>query len=329
MSLKDRIAAQRKQIADNKAAFLRSYRFKPGKTMIRILPGTAEPEDFSVEYGAHYIKDPRDSSKLLAVVGDAEICYGKPDPVRQAITDYIHAANERGDQDGAKAAKEWLARRSYVMNILIIGGADKENEGKVVPWEATSNQYDSVLSVIETMLEADTDPFDLNAGLVLVVERTGTGVNDTKYNFMPFPNAAKYPANQTHLDQRHDLVAYRDSKFGTSVTKALGVMSQMLGYDVSQTAVGAALTANAPAAGALAAPASNTPAAAAKAAAAAAAAETEASSDLDADLAALDESDNVTDAVFEEVEPTAQAAPAATAPAAADVDDIMAELDAL
>jgi hypothetical protein len=325
MSLKDKIAAQRKQIADNKAAFLRSYRFKPGKTMIRILPGTTEPDDFTVEYGAHYIKDPRDSSKLLAVVGDAEICYGKPCSVRQAITDYIHAANDRGDETSAKAAKEWLARRSYVMNILIIGGADKENEGKVVPWEATSNQYDSVLSVIETMLEADTDPFDLSGGLVLVVERTGTGVNDTKYNFMPFPNAAKYPANQTHLDQRVDLVAYRDSKFGTSVVKALGVMSQMLGYDVSQTAVGAAIAGNVQQQAAIGAPASNTPAAQAKAAAAATPAEPV--SDLDADLAALD---GVTDATFEDAPFTPdEPAVAPSVPASAEVDDIMAELDAL
>lgn len=330
-SLKDKIAAQRKQIADNKAAFQRSYRFKVGKTMIRVMPGTDDPEDFAIEYGAHYLKDPRDNDKLLAVVGDAEICYGKVDPVRQAITDFVHRCNERGDEQMAKNAKGWLAKRNHVMNIKVIGGADTENAGKVVPWEASENQYDSVLSVIETALDAGQDPFDMNGGLVLVVERTGTGVQDTKYTFQPFLNSAKYPATQADLDARHDLKAYRDGKFGTSVTKALGVMSSLLGYDVTTTALGASIAASVPSQAIAGPGATSTPGpsdvtdfsttASTPAAAPAAASAT---SSIDEDLLALD-------ATFEDVAPAAapEVTQAQAAPAASVQDDILAELDAL
>lgn len=314
-SLKERVAAQRKQIADNKAAYLRSYRFKPGKTMVRVLPGIANPEDFAVEYGAHYIKDPRDSSKVVAVVGDAEICYGKPDPVRQAISEYIHRCQERGDDQGAKNAKDWLARRTYLLNLKIIGGVDKDNAGKVVPWEASTNQYDQILSLMETMFDADKDPLDPNAGLVIVVERTGTGVQDTKYTFQAFPSPEKYPVTQEDLDARHDLAAYRDSKFGVSVTKALTALSSLLGYDVTTTAIGAAMASNAAALpSAASAPASSAP-----------------TDPVDDDLLALE---NVTDAEFEPAtdDATSSAATPAATPAAAaadDLDSIMAELDDL
>lgn len=320
MSLKDKIAAQRKQIADTKASYQRSYKFKVGQTLIRVLPGCGdtrdEQEDFAVDYGAHYIKDPRDSTKLLAVVGDAEICYGKSDPVRQAITDYIHRCNERGDETSAKAAKEWLARKSHIMNIKVCAGPDSENNGKVVIWEASDNQYDAVLATVLNSLEAGLDPFDLNGGLVIQVERVGTGVQDTKYTFQPYLAANKYPGTPADLEARANLKSYRDGKFGQSVLKALGVMSNLLGYDVTTTAVGAALAGNSPTSTAsqLSAPQTQPVTAA------------DPSDDMD-----LLATDPVIDAVFEPVAEATATTPVATpaaSPATADAD-IMAELDAL
>lgn len=250
-SLKDKIAAQRKAIADTKAAYQRAYKFKPGKTVLRILPaGTGTEinadEDFWVEYGAHYIKDPRDSYKLLAIVGDASITYGKPCPVRQAIVDYMDRCTDRGDETSAKAAKDWLARKVHVMNAVILGGPDTENVGKNVILELSESQYDAVLSVFETFVEDGDDPFDPNKGMVLICERTGTGVQDTKYQWSLFPKPEKAPATMAHLEGRTNLAGYRDGKFGQSVVKALGVMSNLLGYDVTATAIGAALATSAP-----------------------------------------------------------------------------------
>jgi hypothetical protein len=322
-SLKDKIAAQRKHLADQKAAYVRAYKWKQGKNYVRVLPGLTDPDDFAVEYGAHYIKDPRDSSKLLAVVGDAEICYGQPDPVRQAITDYIHQANERGDENGAKAAKDWLAARKYLVNLAYLDGPDVENKGKVVVAEFSSNQYDTILSLMAEYLDVGRDPFDPVNGLVICVERTGSGMNDTKYTFNTFPAPEQRPLPSNALEARTDLVAYRDSKFGTSVTKAMTVLSSLLGYDVTTTALGSAMASNAQ----LAAPAAATTTAPAPAPVEAGVGDAVQVNDLDA----------IMDASFEEVtpvtEPTpvAQTAPAPSpAPAAASADDldaIMADLE--
>lgn len=242
MSLKDKIAAQRKSIADNKAAFERSYRFKVGKTVCRLLPGVDDMDVFSKPYGAHYIKDPRDPAgkTIIAVVGDAEICYGKIDPVRQAIGEFISVCNERGDDTASKYAKDWLAKPSNIVNLEIISGVDTENNGKVVPWEASSNQYDGVLSVMESVMNVDP-AFSMEHGLVFEVERVGTGISDTKYSFGYFPGTATIaPPSANVLAQRVPLDSYVAGKFGMQVTKALNHLSSLLGRDVTANAIAAA-----------------------------------------------------------------------------------------
>lgn len=242
-SLRDKVNAQRQAIAAKQAQYERPYRFKVGKTMIRILPGTVTPDDFSKPYGAHYIKNPADG-KIIAVVGDAEICYGKVCPVREGISKLIQQFMERGDEAGAKKIKEWLARDSYVVNAEIMGGVDTENKGKVVRIEFSRNQYDEILSLIDTVLITNPN-FDMSEGLAVMVERVGTGVTDTKYTWSAVPGNVP-PPSRAILDQRADLAAYVDGKFGISVTKALTALSSLLGEDVTQTAIGSAIQQNAP-----------------------------------------------------------------------------------
>lgn len=310
-SLKDRIAAQRKAIADSRASWERPYKWKVGKTLIRVLPGMSDADDFSRQYGAHWIKDPRDESKVLAVVGDAGICYGKLCPVREAITDFIHRCNEIGDETSAKAAKGWLARESYVANVEVLGGADTENKGKVVRVEFSQNQYDAVLSAIDTMLMANPN-FSMKDGIALVVERVGTGMQDTKYTFTTLPGNVP-PPSPAILDQRMDLQSYVDSKFGISVTKALTHMSTLLGKDVTQTAMGQAIAANV-AAPALAAPVEQTAPV----------------TTSDDDVLAQLEAATVVDATFEDVAPaTPVQTTVATAAPVDDMEKLLAEIDGL
>lgn len=238
-ALRDKINAQRASIAAQKAAFERPYRFKVGKTLFRVLPGIDDVDEFSKPYGAHYIKNPTDG-KVLAVVGDSEICYGKPCPIREAINKVIQQRLAMGDEASAKSIKGWLARDSYVVNIEIIGGVDTENKGKVVRYEFTRNQYDEILSLIDTVLLTNPS-FNLNDGLAVMVERTGTTKNDTEYKWSAVPGNVP-PPTQAILDQRTDLKAYVDGKFGVSVTKALTALSSMLGEDLTQTAIGSAIS---------------------------------------------------------------------------------------
>lgn len=240
-SFRDRVNAQRKHIAESRVQGEKAYKFMVGKTMCRVLPGVQEADDFSKIYAAHYIKDPA-TKATVAVVGDAEICYGKPCPVRQAIGRFVAECSAIGDVETAKFAKDWIGRESYVVNLEIIGGPDAENKGKVVRAELSKNQYDQLLSVIDTIFMGNPD-FDMRDGLGVVVERVGTGVQDTKYRFEALPLVLP-PPTAAILDQRVDLQTYVDSKFGASVERALTKLSLITGADAPNTSGGQAMLSN-------------------------------------------------------------------------------------
>lgn len=319
-SLKDRIAASRKAIADQKASYDRAYKFKPGKTVIRLLPGVKDADEFAKEYGAHYIKDPA-TDAMIAVVGDAQICYGKPCPVREAIGMFIDRCNSRGDDALSEKAKKWLARSTNVANVQIIDGPDTENKGKVVRAEFSQNTFDAILSVLEEYAAVDPE-FDAKfrqRGFLLTIERVGTGPTDTRYTPMAYPKQPDNPVPENVLAQRVDLQSVVDGKFGQSVTQALSKLSVLLGKDVTQTALGSAIASTA----SLAAPQQEQPPV----------------SDFSSSTPAAPSSEDLTsllgegpiDAEFTEATATTAAAPTpAPAPAAVeDFDGILAELDNL
>jgi hypothetical protein len=297
-NLKNRIAQARKSIADNRASFDRAYKFKVGKTIIRVMPGVKDSDDFSREYGAHYIKD--SAGGLVAVVGDAEICYGKICPVRDAIGQHIQRLVERGAPDETvKGVKGWLAKRVNVVNAEILAG-DDENKGKVVRCEFSQNSFDAILSVLEEVAESDT--FDMSQGVPIIVERVGTGATDTRYTFMFCPRPVPAVSKEA-LAQSVDLQSYVDGKFGASVNKALTHLSALLGRDVTSTALGAAMATTA---GSIAGPKS-----------------------IDEDLADLAGDTATVDAEFEEKPPFETEAKSKTAAPVDDMEDILAGLDDL
>lgn len=231
-NFRDRVAAQRQAIAESRASGERAYKFAVGKTIIRILPGLKDPDDFAKTYGAHYIKDPATKS-IVAVVGDSEICYGpsRPCSVRRKIGEFVAQQSAIGDQETAKFAKDWLAKEQYVTNTEIIGGVDVENKGKVVRNEWSKNQYDGILSAIDTVFMGNPD-FNMKDGLCLVVERTGTGQTDTRYTFQVLPGNPP-PPSAAILAARMDLDVYVDSKFGKSVEQALAKLSAFMGEEAA------------------------------------------------------------------------------------------------
>ena len=236
-TFKQKMEAQRKAIADRNASFERAYKFKVGKTHIRIMPGVKVPENFDRKYGAHYIKHPV-TQAMIAVVGDAEICYEKPCPIREGIGEVMSQAQSRGDDALAKAAKSWLAKEVYVVNAQIVGGVDEENKGKVVRIEFSSNGFDSIASIMLD-LDEQIDGFDIKNGAIITVERTGTGQTDTRYTYTPHLKQPTTPASEAIMAQRIDLDTYFDGKFGASVAKAQTALSNILGRDVSEGALSA------------------------------------------------------------------------------------------
>lgn len=237
---KQRIEAQRKAIAERNASYERAYKFKVGKTHLRILPDVKNSDnDFWREYGAHYIKDPR-TKELIAVVGDAEITYKTACPIREAVGQLIAQANEHGDDSSVASYKDWLAKPVFVVNAQIVGGVDEENKGKVVRCEFSSASFDKILSALDDVMDQKSD-FDPSHGIVVTVERTGTGQKDTRYSFTPHLSQPSAPPKSDVMGQALDLDLYVDAKFGASVNVALTKLSVMLGHDVSSSAIGSAL----------------------------------------------------------------------------------------
>lgn len=254
-SLKDRIAATRANYAQRKAGFERAYKFKPGQTIIRLLPGVSDPDEFFREYGAHYIRDPN-TDAMVAVVGDAQITFQRTDPVREAIGELMGRASRVNDQATYEKLKKWLAKPVTVVNAQIIKG-DDENKGKVVRPEFSSTAFDSILIALQLCADtadgSDGELMKNGLGALIVVDRVGTGPTDTRYTFSAYPKQPSDPVPQAVLDQRLDLDEYINGKFGDSVVKALAALSNMLGRDVTQSALGQAMTQTAE----LAAPASS------------------------------------------------------------------------
>jgi hypothetical protein len=230
MSLKERLAQTRQKIGDKRAGQQDTYNFKPGKTYLRILPGVEDPSDFYKEFGLHWIKDA--NGKVITTVGDRGICFGEHDPVREAIEQLRQHYADAGDDVGVKRIKDMLAKTRFIVNAVVTeqpGEAADLTKVQVV--EFTENTWDQVLSQLEELLsEGDVDPLDLEKGIVLCVERIGTGL-DTKYNVSISPK--KRPVSKDVAASAQSLDAFRRSKFGEHQTKAIAALSAMLGRPLS------------------------------------------------------------------------------------------------
>ncbi len=242
--LRDRIAAKRQAIADKSAGNERSFKWPVGKTYFRLLPGTNDAEEFFEEIGIHWIKDAK--GKLITAVGDREICFGEPCPIREAIQRFISYAQDEGDDDSVKRGKDMLAKSRFYANGQIIKAPGDYEKDKPVLLEFSVTAWDSLLSQLEDLLEdlsEDADitkegPFSLTKGMVFVVERTGTGM-ETRYNIYASGKVA--PAASNALEGAVDLQAFKRSQFDERGRKALAALGGMIGEDLTDT-IGASLT---------------------------------------------------------------------------------------
>lgn len=298
LSLKDKIAAKRQVMNDKDAGRVRSVKFPNGKTVIRLLPGTDDPNDFFQEIGIHWIKNK--ASETVCAVGDRQICFQEPCPVRDAIGELIRAGQAAGDDALVKRAKDMMAKSRYFVNgVVMLTGSSELKKGEAVLFEFSENTFGKLLSIMEDYIEADHDVLDLEKGVAFVIERSGSGL-DTEYAVSAAPkNFGVIPSSV--LDKRTDLLAYKRAQFDDRAAKAIAAISKELGRPLDSDTI-ARLTA--PVGKAIAGPTS---------------APTEAKAGTASKAAAKEP---VVEAEFEET-------PASPASAVDDVDAIMAELDNL
>ena len=186
LSLRDRIAAKRGDIAAGKSKGLRPYKFKVGDTLFRILPDKDPNADWDRRFGQLYLKS-FDGADLV-VIGDKFLTYGQEDPLREMVFDGMKRAPSEDVKDHFK---EMLGGPRVIFNALILN--DKEQPaGEPVLVELSETQFDMILA--QFMIYLDVDPShdlaSLTRGHVFQCSRTGTGKNDTKYTFLATPKPA-------------------------------------------------------------------------------------------------------------------------------------------
>ena len=206
-SLRDIIDQKRQDLSTKRAKYQRSYKWKPGRNVFRILPGWDENDrhNFSVPFGQHWVKDKEGS--VIKTVADASICYGDVCPVREAILEAMRMSSV--DDAYRKILKEGLASGRVLVNGSIIG--DKENPPeKPTLLEFSETQFDTILMIFQEYIDADKDPFDLQEGLTLVLDKQGSGL-ETKYTITPKMKSDPLPA--TVLENLLDLNTFVKSQF--------------------------------------------------------------------------------------------------------------------
>jgi hypothetical protein len=330
LSVKDRIAAKRGQIAAGKSKGIRPYKFKTGKTLFRILPSPDASKEFFRDFGKMWLKSFDGQQKFS--IGDRDITFGETDPIKEMIFSAMRAAPNEETRDHYKGM---LAQRKNIFCALIIsvnGQPDPEQSPtEPVIIEVSETQFDNILAQFETYADVDPD-HDLasaDRGHIFSCEKSGSGF-DTKYTFLATPKQAAI--KKEIVDKAIDLDAWIQGEFEGLENKAIEFLGRLNGAAgitvqvpvglLQQGTNGAAPQASLPAPAA--APQSNVSAAAV--------------------TTQIDEDDGITDAEIEPVadspfednaapaaEPTpvpaAAATPAAAAPAESnEIDDILAGL---
>lgn len=250
LSVKDRIAAKRGAIAANKSKGVRVYKWKPGKTLFRILPAT-DGGDWDRRFGKMWLKSFDGQQKFS--IGDRDITFGQADPIKDMIFKAMRAAPT---EELKEHYKDMLAATKNVFQVLIIsvnGAADPDapnTEPQIV--EVSETQFDNILAQFEAYTDMDPE-YDLagkDSGHLFTCEKTGSGF-DTKYTFLATPQKA--PLKQEIIDKAHDLDAWIQGEFEGLEAKAIEFLGKLNGaagisVDVNRGLLTSANTASTPAA---------------------------------------------------------------------------------
>ena len=121
MSMRERLQQKREETKQKRASFTRAYKFKPGKTKLRILPSwRGDEEVFFHDFGEHWLKD-IETGKAICPIGDRSICFGEVDPIREKLEEAFRLEE---DPDRRKILKDMKAKTATLVNALILNDKD-------------------------------------------------------------------------------------------------------------------------------------------------------------------------------------------------------------
>lgn len=212
------------RIKGNKAKYSQrgdTYKIKEGKTTVRII----DPDNtmtFMRDFGVHWIK-PEKNAKPLAVVGSRMVTYNQPCEIQTMID---RAAKAAPDDATLEVIKDWGAKKSALMPAIIRSGSDASEDAAVI-LELTPTTWGQISNMIEEYYADSGYILDVKKGFDFVIERTGKGL-DTKYTIMPKPGAK--PVSQKALENLPNIDDFIAKKFlADEVTRACNAITAITG----------------------------------------------------------------------------------------------------
>lgn len=227
LSVKERIAAKRGEIAANKSKGTRTYAWKPGKTTFRIIPGKDTNTIEERVFGKMWLKSFDEKQKFT--IGDRDITFGEHDPIKEMIFAAMRAAPTEEVRDHYKSM---LAATKHVFQVLIIdvnGAPDPDappTEPQIV--EISESQMDNIWAQFEAYADMDPD-YDISSkerGHLFTCEKSGKGF-DTKYTFLATPKVA--PISDEIIAKQHDIDAWIKGEFEGLEAKAVEFLGRLNG----------------------------------------------------------------------------------------------------
>ncbi len=217
-SLLAKINAKRKEIQarTNRVDVIRP---QAGKAKYRILPahpGKPEGTPWWADFGRHYIKDV--DGKMSSVYVCVEQTFGKPCAVCQEIA---RASKHASDDAELKALEEARCKSAQILvNVLARSDAEKATVPQVLALSPTT--FEKVLGMISEY----GDITDLNDGVDIIIERTGSGMS-TRYGVMPAAKSQPVPASV--MEQAIDLEEYVAQESEADLRKAINSINAIVG----------------------------------------------------------------------------------------------------
>jgi hypothetical protein len=312
LSIAERLALRRGEIAATRSKGLRPYKFRAGRTLFRIVPQPGYPANiapgtFGIErrFGQTFLKS--FDNKTIGSIGDREITYGLADPVRDMLFQAMRAAPT---DEVKKHYQDMLANPRIIFCAVILDDPNQKADEPVLIEVSESAFDEGILAQAQVWGDTGVDVFDPQSGHIFQVEKSGTGM-DTSYTWAVTPKPA--PLGQAILDKAIDLDAWIQALFEGKEARcfeALAKLNASVGINVSPPQ----LTAGNSTPQALPAPSTPAPAAAPVAP------QPVAAPAVAPQPAMVTHAIEAEEAVFEEVAPAAAApvaaAPVATAPVA-------------
>ena len=258
-SLRDRIAAKKKDIKAKSGLRADVMKVPNGKNKFRILP--AHPDlgpdaDFWADFGQHFIKDTEGKTKFVYVC--AEKTFGRPCGVCHTLE---VAGRSASTDDEIKAIEESRCKRAeIIVNVLHLNSSDKANVPQLL--QLTPTTFAKILDLVDEY----GDIVSLTEGTDLIITREGSGLN-TEYSVQPARESKKVDPSvmsgvinlQEFVQQESEegarkavqninaIVGIIDAPMvGTTATKAIGSTADFVSARPAVT-VASTATASAPA----------------------------------------------------------------------------------